>query len=69
MKKFEINKTYTSNFIGDHDLHGEYTVVARTEKSITLRDGNRTFKKQLDKYFLAQGEEVVKVGSGEFIHC
>lgn len=60
MTTFELNQKYQSNFIGDHNLHGIYTVVKRTAKFITFEDerGNQT-RYGLDKYYLSKGIEAV----------
>ncbi len=44
MKKFEIGKTYSMRSICDHNCIWTYTVVARTAKTITISDGEKTFK-------------------------
>lgn len=41
MKRFEIGKTYSMHFVTDHDLVVNYTVTARTEKTITITDGKK----------------------------
>lgn len=44
MKNFEIGKTYFMTFIGDSNLIVNYTVIARTAKTITITDGRETKK-------------------------
>ena len=39
MVKFEIGKTYSTRSACDHDCVFSFTVVARTAKRLTLRDG------------------------------
>ena len=36
--KFEVGKTYTARSLCDYDCVFEWTVLARTEKQMTLRD-------------------------------
>lgn len=38
MKTFEIGKTYTTNFIGDHTLFITFMVTDRTAKTVTLQN-------------------------------
>ena len=45
MKRFEIGAKYTMNFVGDHDLVITYTVIDRTEKTITIKDDHGEVKK------------------------
>jgi len=60
MKKFEINKKYKNNFIGDSELFYELTVISRTAKTITIKDcyGVKKLRviKKLSEY---KGEESV----------
>jgi len=44
MKRFEVGKRYEMRSACDHDCHWRYTVIARTEKTITLesRSGHKT---------------------------
>jgi len=67
MIAFEIGKKYYSRFIGDADLSVIYLVTKRTAKFITVADefGN-TARFGLNKYFLAEGKEVISK-DGEFI--
>lgn len=45
MKKFEIGKTYSMRSICDHNCIWEYTVIARTEKTITIMDEDEKIQK------------------------
>ena len=38
MKKFEVGKLYSTRSICDHECIWEYVVIARTAKTITLKD-------------------------------
>ena len=44
MKKFEIGKTYSMRSICDHNCVWTYTVTARTAKTITISDDEKTLK-------------------------
>lgn len=44
MKKFEIGREYSMRSICDHECVWTYTVVDRTEKTITITDGKETKK-------------------------
>jgi hypothetical protein len=56
MNKFEIGNTYSMRSICDHECVWTYTVVARTEQTITLMDervkasnGTETIKCRVNK--------------------
>lgn len=67
MAKFEVGKKYYSDFIGDRNLHGVYTVVKRSAKFVTFEDEQGHVKRYgLDKGFLADGREAVG-RAGEYI--
>lgn len=67
MTKFEVGKKYYSDFIGDSNLHGVYTVIKRSAKFVTLEDERGEVRRYgLNKHYLAEGREVV-VDSGEYI--
>ncbi len=38
IKEFEIGKTYATSSICDHDCIFSYTIMKRTEKTVTIRD-------------------------------
>ena len=44
MKKFEIGKEYSCRSICDHECVWTFTVIERTEKTITVTDGKSTKK-------------------------
>lgn len=44
MTKFEIGKEYSCRSICDHECAWTFTVTARTEKTITVTDGEKTKK-------------------------
>ena len=44
MTKFEIGKEYSCRSICDHECVWTFTVTARTEKTITVTDGEKTKK-------------------------
>lgn len=67
MTKFEVGKKYYSDFIGDRNLHGVYTVIKRSAKFVTLEDEQGEVRRYgLNKYYLAEGREVVG-SAGEYI--
>ena len=49
MKKFEIGKTYSTRSICDHECVWSYTVISRTEKTITVTDGRETKRLRIIK--------------------
>lgn len=44
MKTFEVGKTYSCKSACDQNCTWSYTVTARTAKTVTLSDGNKTIK-------------------------
>ena len=40
MTRFEIGKTYQGRYIGDHELKEFYTIIKRTEKTVTIQGEN-----------------------------
>ena len=50
MTKFEIGKTYSMRSICDYNCIWSYKVIARTEKTITIYDGETTKKCRISKY-------------------
>ena len=40
--QFQVGKRYNLTFIGDSDLHVCYEVTKRTEKTVTVTDGQET---------------------------
>lgn len=42
MRTFETGKTYTHGWIGDSELFTSWTVVKRTQATITITDGRET---------------------------
>lgn len=51
MKKFEIGKNYSMRSICDHDCVWTYTVVARTESTVTITDGKETKTCRINKKY------------------
>lgn len=41
IKQFEINKTYSHNFIGDSDLYFFFKITKRTKKSVWIENTKR----------------------------
>lgn len=44
MKTFEVGKTYSCKSACDQNCIWSYIVTARTAKTVTLSDGNKTIK-------------------------
>ena len=44
MKKFEVGKEYTHGWAGDAELFTTWLVVSRTEKTITIKNGDEVRK-------------------------
>lgn len=49
MRKFEVGKEYKMRSICDSNCICSYTVTARTPQTITLTDGDKTFKLRIIK--------------------
>lgn len=49
MKKFEVGKQYSMTSICNHECVWTYTVTTRTEKTITLMDSRKTFKRRINQ--------------------
>lgn len=49
MKKFEIGKTYSCRSICNHECIYSYTVIARTEKMITVQSGSEVKRLRIIK--------------------
>jgi len=59
MRKFEIGKEYSMRSACDHECVWTYTVIDRTEKTITLKDDSgkiikRGISKQTSEYLKAE---------------
>lgn len=63
MKKFEVGKTYTSRCFNDHNLIESFEVVARTEKTITVKSIYEP-KPQRKKIHIIDDCETAANGSG-----
>lgn len=50
MKKFKIGKTYSMRSICDQNCIWSYKVIGRTEKTITITDGEKIQKCRISKY-------------------
>lgn len=44
MRKFEIGKEYSCRSICDHECIWTFTIIGRTEKTVTVTDGTKTKK-------------------------
>lgn len=49
MKRFEVGKTYSCRSICNHECVYAYTVVARTEKTITVQSGDEVKRLRIIK--------------------
>lgn len=38
LKQFQIGKTYSTRSIGDHNAVFSFTIISRTQKSVTVRE-------------------------------
>lgn len=51
MTKFEIGKTYSMRSICDHNCVWTYTVINRTDSTITITDGKEIKKCRINKQY------------------
>ena len=56
MKKFEVLKSYTMHSPCMHDCEWTFTVIKRTEKTVTLLDGEKTYTCRINKYLSERNE-------------
>lgn len=66
IKRFEVGKTYYHRWIGDHDLISYWTVISRTDMTVTITDGNETKKCRIDKYILENQKEEAVAPFGKY---
>lgn len=59
---FEVGKTYTARCFGDHELVENWTVIARTAKTMTISEPYEGTKKV--KIYMSQHGEYAKVADG-----
>jgi hypothetical protein len=45
--KFQVNKTYATRSIGDHDCIYSFTILSRTEKNVTVKVYGKTVRRGL----------------------
>lgn len=48
--RFEVGKTYQTRSICDHDCIFAYTILARTEKSVTIKVNGQRVRRGLKMY-------------------
>lgn len=66
MTKFEVGKTYTTRSACNHDCVWAFKVVARTEKTITLDNGEKTFKCRINKYLTERNNQEMVLPLGNY---
>lgn len=54
--KFQVGKTYATRSICDHNCIFSYTIVSRTEKTVTIKSGDKTTRRKVREY---DGAEVI----------
>lgn len=69
MKRFEIGKTYSTRSICDHECVWSYTVISRTEKTITVTDGRETKRLRIIKDLSAYDNRETVRPLGSFSMC
>lgn len=67
MEKFIIGKSYSCRSIGDHDCVFEYTVLSRTDKTVTISGDCIERKPRRRKIYTDQnGEYILPLGDYSF---
>lgn len=69
MKKFEVGKSYTHGYIGDHDLFTTWTVLKRTAQTVTITDGKVTKTKKIIKGLSEMRNAESVYPDGEYAKC
>ena len=69
MIKFEVGKKYTHGWIGDSNLFTTWEVIARTEKTITIKNGDEIHKRRIIKYYADRDGIEAIYPLGEFSMC
>lgn len=69
MKKFEVGKKYTHGWIGNSDLFTTWEVIARTEKTITIKDGDEIRKCRINKWYLENENREAVLPYGSYSMC
>lgn len=69
MKKFEIGKNYSCRSICDHDCEWTFTVVKRTEKTITITDGKETKTCRINGKISTQDDREMIYPLGKYSMC
>ncbi len=62
MKQFEVGKTYTHGYAGDHNLFKTWTVTARSRSFITIMD-SRGDTRRRKVYLYGDVERVLPLGN------
>lgn len=69
MTKFEIGKSYTHGWIGDSELFTTWEVIARTEKTITIKNGDEIRKCRINKLFSEHNKAETILPFGNYSMC
>ena len=71
MKKFEVGKEYTHGWIGDSELFTTWLVVSRTEKTVTIKNGDEVRKCRIIKNLTEwnKAESVLSFGDYSMRPC
>lgn len=69
MAKFEVGKKYATRSICNSNCIWTYTVIARTEKTVTISDGKETKKCRINaKFSTYRGAETI-LPEGNYSMC
>lgn len=69
MEKFEVGKSYTHGWIGDSELFTTWEVIARTARTITIKNGREIHKRRIIKYYEERDGIEAIYPLGEYSMC
>lgn len=69
MRTFEIGKTYTHNYIGDHSAMVAWEVLKRTAQTITITDGKATRTCKIIRELTERNNAETVFPEGHFAKC
>ncbi|MCM1061961.1 MAG: hypothetical protein NC452_16965 [Eubacterium sp.] len=69
MTKFEVGKKYATRSICNSECVWSYTVIARTEKTVTISDGKETKKCRINEKLSAYRSAETILPEGNYSMC
>lgn len=69
MVRFEVGKKYGTQSICNHNCIWTYTIIARTEKTVTISDGSETKKCRINAKFSEYSGAETILPEGNYSMC